>query len=194
MKAEEKYLEMAKQAVMKKQFTNYYTVECEDANEFQSYILVPLSDKEVEELKTALENPEIRELYNLEEFGDLYAGYYELYEKLCGGTGLLPIDIFLDQPDSGMVATMVVQKSVDSEPIKFQFAMEISKDDYTLLLAWYLQNKGRSLNFLLYDYPDLFYKLSNTIIMRTGCSFCGYIIFLDEIEKDAAECLAQQNK
>lgn len=189
MKAEEKYLEMAKQAVMKKQFTNYYTVECEDANEFQSYILVPLSDKEVEGLKTALENPEIRVLYNLEEFGDI-----SFYEKLCGDAGLLPIDIFLDQPDSGMVATMVVQKSVDSEPIKFQFTMEISKEDYTLLLAWYLQNNGRSLNFLLYDYPDLFYKLSNTIIMRTGCRFYGYIIFLDEIEKDAAECLAQQNQ
>ena len=168
-------LERAKSIVAKKCFTNYYEVEYSNEDGWVDFRTIPLSDEEVAFLQNLL-TKEDENIWALQD-------KIPFYDKLIENDDYFPITIDFANPLHKMDITAVLMPSADARPVKKSVKIEISDNDYTTLLAWFMQNRRVPFTRLVQDFPDLFSSLSNVIENRIGYG-CPHIVFLDEVERD----------
>lgn len=187
----EKYLEMAKAYLAKKERKNYYETESFGEPYPDSvYVYTALTDDEVKQIRT------IKERYGKEEFvkhlNEVFDDEDVISDMFYGD----PIDINLDQVYH-MYRFAVHQVCSDGKVISYNVLIQLSDEDYSKLLAWYLYDEHLIINTLQYRDEELFKLISHKVIYHISddgflMHTSPYAITMDEAEEDS-KLIAQEN-
>ena len=180
----EKYQEMAKSYLAKKERINYYETEGFDDTHCESaYMLTELTDDEVRQIRA------LKERYGKEDFvkhlNEVFDDEDVIYDLFYGD----PVDIDLDHIYHKY--RFSVHEVCGEDKIKTQkLLIQMSDEVYSKLLAWYLFDEHLVINTLLYHDEELFKLISRKVIhllSDEGCfmSDTPYTITMDEAKEDS---------
>ena len=182
------YAAIAQEILAKKEFVNYYTVECQKINGYEVYGCdVPLSEQEVAELRSVLAGKENKELDYLTNEISFYEKIEKIAHEEIGECELG--EILIDHPIHKMSVTAVSLPSAAAEPVKWSLLVPIEDEEYLQLLAWRLANRQAPFQRFAGEHPDLFCKISNSV--ENQITPDPYVLYLKEIDADIFDAMGE---